>query len=186
MMIQEFEKLTGIYPTADLYAVIEAAYMEFDGDKTAFCKAYKSNKNGIAEKIQREANMAAFRAQNKHAADIASRYDIEEAQTSIKEARKAAEAVGLPFSEKLADGAGDEPDPYIYDGSMSPGDYEAAQRARDAHTALADVVTSRFPTADPDAIERITDAASGLKLNPETMQRILDAFDTIVEAVKRW
>lgn len=59
MMIQEFEKLTGIYPTADLYAVIEAAYMEFDGDKTAFCKAYKSNKNGIAEKIQREANMAA-------------------------------------------------------------------------------------------------------------------------------
>lgn len=73
MMIQEFEKLTGIYPTADLYAVIEAAYMEFDGDKTAFCKAYKSNKNGIAEKIQREANMAAFRAQNKHAADIASR-----------------------------------------------------------------------------------------------------------------
>ena len=117
---------------------------------------------------------------------LANRYDIEEAQTSIEEARKAAEAVGLPFSEKLADGAGDEPDPYIYDGSMSPGDYEAAQRARDAHTALADVVTSRFPTADPDAIERITDAASGLKLNPETMQRILDAFDTIVEAVKRW
>ena len=116
---------------------------------------------------------------------LANRYDIEEAQTSIKEARKAAEAVGLPFSEKLADGAGDEPDPYIYDGSMSPGDYEAAQRARDAHTALTEVVTSRFPAAGPDAIERITDAASGLKLSPETMQRILDAFDTIAEAVKR-
>ena len=111
---------------------------------------------------------------------LANRYDIEEAQTSIEEARKAAEAVGLPFSEKLADGAGDEPDPYIYDGSMSPGDYEAAQRARDAHTALAEVVTSRFPAAGPDAIDRITDAASGLKLSPETMQRILDAFDTIL------
>lgn len=116
---------------------------------------------------------------------LANRYDIEEAQTSIEEARKAAEAVGLPFSEKLADGAGDEPDPYIYDGSMSPGDYEAAQRARDAHTALAEVVTSRFPAAGPDAIDRITDATSGLKLSPETMQRILDAFDTIAEAVKR-
>lgn len=73
MMMQEFEKLTGIYPTADLYAAIEAAYMEFDGDKTAFCKAYKANKNGLAEKIQREVNMAAFKAQNAHDADLARR-----------------------------------------------------------------------------------------------------------------
>ena len=40
MMIHEFEKLTGFHPTADLYKAIEHAYMEFDGDKVEFCKAY--------------------------------------------------------------------------------------------------------------------------------------------------
>lgn len=76
MMIEEFEKLTGFYPTADLYAAIETAYMDFDGDKTAFCKAYKANKNGIAERIQREVNMAAFKAQREHDAELARR-DVE-------------------------------------------------------------------------------------------------------------
>lgn len=56
MMITEFEKLTGIFPTSDLYKAIEAAYYEYDGDKAAFCKAYKENTDGIAERIQRAAN----------------------------------------------------------------------------------------------------------------------------------
>lgn len=58
MMMSEFEKLTGIYPTAGMYKAIEAAYMDFDGDKQAFCAAYKKNKDGIAEKIQRDAMQA--------------------------------------------------------------------------------------------------------------------------------
>ena len=70
MMIQEFEKLTGIYPTADLYEDIEAAYYDFDGDKVAFCKAYKANKEGLAEKIQRRANMARFKKQNAAEKDV--------------------------------------------------------------------------------------------------------------------
>lgn len=70
MMIQEFEKLTGIYPTADLYEEIEAAYYDFDGDKVAFCKAYKANKDGLAEKIQRRANMARFKKQNAAEKDV--------------------------------------------------------------------------------------------------------------------
>ena len=64
MMKKEFESLTGIFPTDELYKAIEAAYYDFNGDKTAFCKDYKANKNGIAEKIQREADMAAFKAEN--------------------------------------------------------------------------------------------------------------------------
>jgi len=60
MMITEFEKLTGIHPSADLYKAIEAAYYDFDGDKVAFCKAYASNKDGIAEAIQNEANRIQF------------------------------------------------------------------------------------------------------------------------------
>lgn len=76
MMINEFEKLTGVYPTADLYAAIEAAYYEFDGDKVAFCKAYTANTDGIAEKIRDSVNAAAVKAQSEHAAEL-TRKDIQ-------------------------------------------------------------------------------------------------------------
>lgn len=56
MMIQEFEKLTGIFPSNDLYRVIERRYMEFDGEKQEFCEAYMKNWDGLAESIQREAD----------------------------------------------------------------------------------------------------------------------------------
>lgn len=58
MMREEFEQRTGFYPTSALYEIIEKHYTEFDGDKDAFCKAYKKNADGLAEKIQREADMA--------------------------------------------------------------------------------------------------------------------------------
>ena len=73
MLREEFETRTGFYPTAALYAAIEKHYMEFDGDKDAFCKAYKKNADGLAEKIQREADMSCFKAQTQQAAEIASR-----------------------------------------------------------------------------------------------------------------
>ena len=76
MMLEEFEQRTGFYPTQVLYEAIERAYMDFDGDKDAFCKAYKKNADGIAERIQREVNMATFKAQNAQTAEIARR-DIE-------------------------------------------------------------------------------------------------------------
>lgn len=55
MLPEEFEKRTHIYPTAGLYSVIEETYMQFEGDKDSFCKAYVNNTDGIAEKIQRHA-----------------------------------------------------------------------------------------------------------------------------------
>ena len=58
MMIHEFEKLTGFHPTADLYKAIEHAYMEFDGDKTEFCKAYVENRDGLASRIARAVDSA--------------------------------------------------------------------------------------------------------------------------------
>ena len=45
----------------------------------------------------------------------------------IEEARAAAHAAGLPFSEK-AYRDGEEPDPYLFDGSMSMEDYELMHR----------------------------------------------------------
>ena len=58
MMIHEFEKLTGFHPTADLYKAIEHAYMNFDGDKTEFCKAYVENRDGLASRIARSVDEA--------------------------------------------------------------------------------------------------------------------------------
>lgn len=54
MNIKEFTERTGFYPTYEHYKFIEKSYMDFDGDKDAFCKAYKANDNGLAEKIARE------------------------------------------------------------------------------------------------------------------------------------
>jgi hypothetical protein len=73
MMKKEFEALTGIFPSDELYKAIEAAYYDFAGDKTAFCKAYKANKDGIAERIQHEVDMAAFKAADSSSKAIAQR-----------------------------------------------------------------------------------------------------------------
>lgn len=54
MMREEFEKRTGFYPSQSLYEIIEKHYTEFDGDKDAFCKAYKKDADGLATKIQHE------------------------------------------------------------------------------------------------------------------------------------
>lgn len=83
------------------------------------------------------------------------------------------------------DGSEDELNPYIYDGSMTAEDYNAMQAAREAHAALAEVVTSHYPDATEEAVERIAEAASSMKLSPEAVQRILDAFDNIIEAINR-
>lgn len=69
MMIEEFEKRTGIFPDMETYRVIETYYCEFDGDKDAFCKAFKANKNGLAEQIQREVNSCRWKAEREAKAE---------------------------------------------------------------------------------------------------------------------
>lgn len=51
MMIQEFEKLTGIEVNAAEYSVIEEMYYDFDGDKRAFCKKFMQD-NGLVEVLR--------------------------------------------------------------------------------------------------------------------------------------
>lgn len=65
MNIKEFSDRTGFYPSFELYTVIEAHYMEQSGDKDAFCKAYKENADGLAEKIQQEATMLSLNNQSR-------------------------------------------------------------------------------------------------------------------------
>lgn len=120
------------------------------------------------------------RGTNALAADDA----LTQARADIEAARQQAAEAGLPFSERLVEGPEDEPNLYAYDGSMTVADYEAAHRARDAHAALVEVVSDRYPNATEEAVERVAEAASGMKLSPEAVQRILNAFDRITEAIK--
>lgn len=72
-----------------------------------------------------------------------------QARADIEAARQQAAEAGLPFSERLVDGPEDELNPYAYDGSMTIADYEAAQRARDAHAALVEVAADHLPRRYP-------------------------------------
>lgn len=109
---------------------------------------------------------------------------LTQARADIEAARQQAAEAGLPFSERLVDGPEDELNPYIYDGSMTAEDYNAMQTAREAHAALAEVVTSHYPDATEEAVERVAEAASSMKLSPEAMQRLLDAFNSLVKAAQ--
>ncbi len=71
MMISEFTERTGFYPDGALYEVIEAHYIDFDGDKDDFCKAYKENTDGLAEMIQNEANIVRYNMERNHTAELA-------------------------------------------------------------------------------------------------------------------
>lgn len=115
---------------------------------------------------------------------LADYYEVEQGLNAIEEARKTAEAAGLPFCERLADGPDDELDPYTYDGSMSLGDYEAMQDARTAREELAAVVAAQAPGLPAEKLDELAAAAAGLHISPETMQQILEAFDRVAEAVK--
>lgn len=85
MMREEFEQRTGFLPTLSLYSIIEKYYMNFDGDKDAFCKAYKKNADGIATMIQHEADMQEVNAQ------IAAEKAAKEYEARIAELEKALE-----------------------------------------------------------------------------------------------
>lgn len=101
MEIKEFEKRTGYFPTLEEYQVIEQAYMNFDGDKDAFCKAYKKNEGGLAENIQRQANDQRISAQaktNKIMAQFKDVIDDLEALTKRLEAQIEHEQEWKPYT----------------------------------------------------------------------------------------
>lgn len=89
MMLEEFEKLTGFYPTLSLYEAIEVAYTDFGGDKADFCEAYRANKDGLAEAIQRKADMERIRTDReteKRTADLGSQIaDLQNQITALQE-----------------------------------------------------------------------------------------------------
>lgn len=53
MLVSEFIERTGYQPTADEYAEIEIEYNNFNGDKDAFCRAWKRVNPTKAGQIER-------------------------------------------------------------------------------------------------------------------------------------
>lgn len=138
MMIEEFEKRTDFYPDAVTYQVIEEYYGEFDGDKDAFCKAYKANKNGLAEQIQREVNSRRWKAEREVSAQEA-RLSVE-IERLKKELERAQEALDREQEWK----------PYEFTDNVLQADYE--KLAEGAETGRC----SRYMT-DDEAIRWICD-----------------------------
>lgn len=117
MMIQEFESRTGFYPNQDLYDFIEAAYMENNLDKDAFCNAYKQNENGMAEAIARKASITRIIVSDKAEKETSGKISGLEKEVELLKAQIDREQEWKPYEmaqnvkqadyEKLAEGAVD-------------------------------------------------------------------------------
>lgn len=60
MTIREFEVLTGFHPPMSLYEVIERDYESSNLDKYEYCEAYKTDKDGMAERLAQIADKLAW------------------------------------------------------------------------------------------------------------------------------
>lgn len=60
MTIREFEVLTGFHPPMSLYEVIERDYESSNLDKYEYCEVYKTDKDGMAERLARIADKLAW------------------------------------------------------------------------------------------------------------------------------
>lgn len=138
MMIEEFEKRIGIFPDMETYRVIETYYYEFDGDKDAFCKAFKANKNGLAEQIQREVNSCRWKAEREVKAEEA------RLTSEIEQLKKELERTKADLDREQ------EWKPYNDTNNVPQADYE--KLAKDAELGLG----SHYMT-DDEAIHWICD-----------------------------
>lgn len=97
MMIQEFEQLTGIYPTTELYKVIEEQYMNGPwSNKQEFCKAYKKNTDGLAKRCARRANGARL------AAEMLAEQDVEKWKKTAEQWKAEVDRVQRHLDRELA------------------------------------------------------------------------------------
>ncbi|MFA7462796.1 MAG: antirestriction protein ArdA, partial [Anaerovoracaceae bacterium] len=132
-------------------------------------------------------------------ADFIEKHDGRLPPELLEEARKAAHAAGLPFSERPYDGQ--EPDPYVYDGSMTPEDYElwqqliAQERSAEMNDPLSIQIHNRqrFERNEPGEWLKLPATAGQLQAamrrvgitaeNPQDF--FINGIDSPIEAVAR-
>lgn len=100
MMMQEFTALTGFYPSNDFYRFIEEIYYDFDGTKQEFCKAYKQNKDGLAERIRQAYNLTTSKTRNMLEAQQRKEREALEAKVKQLEAALEREQEWKPYEDR--------------------------------------------------------------------------------------
>lgn len=100
----------------------------------------------------------------------------------VAQVRAEAEKLGIPFSSFPY--TGETPDAYVYDGSMTPEDFETAQKCREIEAFLAE----RYPDANPDTIA--AGVAKLVKESPELadvdkLRWALDVMERVTASVAR-
>lgn len=102
----------------------------------------------------------------------------------VEQARETAKAVGLPFSSHPYN-PDEEPNPYVYDGSMTPEDAEIVEKCR----TLEAILREKYPDADPDTIAetvyRLVKERPELA-DPQRLKWALDHMDELVNVVQRF
>lgn len=96
----------------------------------------------------------------------------------LEAAREAAHAAGLPFSERPYDGR--ELDPYVYDGSMTPEDYELWQQliAQERSAELDDFISLEAYISNLGKYTEHTPAGEWVRF-PTTAENMKAVFDRI-------
>ena len=76
-------------------------------------------------------------------------YNVSENLTELRKARETAKQLDIPFVDRLAEGGDDEPNPYEYDGSMSPEDFEKYQERYFGKSEREADLSQENPTSVP-------------------------------------
>lgn len=89
MMQSEFTELTKIHVDGAMYTEIENRYIESGMSKQEFCKAYKSNKDGMQEAVAYEASIKKAIEMDKKDQEIRSlKKEIEKLKSEIESINK--------------------------------------------------------------------------------------------------
>ena len=99
MTIAEFSKLTKTYPDSILFRKINDAYMETDLSKEDFCKAYKANKDCIAERCAHQASDELFKIQETYF----SKDEVDELKAQIADLRAQVAALREESEQRAAE-----------------------------------------------------------------------------------
>ncbi|EFE91210.1 hypothetical protein GCWU000341_02318 [Oribacterium sp. oral taxon 078 str. F0262] len=157
-MIEEFEARTGIYPSIETYRVIEEHYYQFDGNKDDFCKAFKENHDGIAQRIQRDANNRSQRRMRDFQADRS------EKEKEVKDLKEEVERLKKALDHEL------EWHPYEMSGNVKQADYEHLRNTDDTRimsdTEAKDLLYDWWRSGTSAALQR-----HRLELHPLRLRR---------------
>lgn len=174
MMIQEFEQLTGIYTTMQMYGHIEKAYADFNGDKQEFCTAYKENRDGMAERIQAAANREFYKNETENEK---TKKDLVDVIVKLKAENEKLKEIRIQLREKLEQRLKKQQEPTLVLSikakgnrfEISSGDAWKIMKALDAAAQVFNIDVDRAK-----AMKQIVEVDTGKTLRIENSEYIIE------------